>query len=93
MLKSDKRAALEKKALDQMRKTRKQIDPEVLAKFRDVIAQSNIMPETMQEPIEDYEIVDKRKTYETILKFAQLRKDNQAFMNEIFKVLGNSPKH
>lgn len=98
VMKTDKRKALEEKVLEQVRQTRKTIDPEILARFRDVIresqvADSAIQPQAAEHNGEEYELIDRRKTYETILKFAKLRQDNQAFMNEIFRVLGNSPKH
>lgn len=95
VMKTDKRKALEEKVLKQVRETRKTIDPDVLARFQAVIRESQQMdaPIERSEPSEEYELIDKRKTYETILKFAKLRQDNQAFMNEIFKVLGSSPKH
>lgn len=99
VMKTDKRKALEEKVLEQMRETRKTIDPEILARFRDVIRESQladaaIQPAQVAEHAgEEYELIDRRKTYETILKFAKLRQDNQAFMNEIFRVLGSSPKH
>ncbi|MEM6780284.1 MAG: hypothetical protein AAF569_00310 [Pseudomonadota bacterium] len=93
VLKSDKRIALEQKVLAQMRETREAIDPEVLERFRDVIAQTQMIQEPKEPEINnDFEVIDKRKMYETILKFAKLRQDNQAFMNEVLAVLGTAPK-
>jgi flagellar biosynthesis/type III secretory pathway M-ring protein FliF/YscJ len=89
--KSEKRRDLEQKLLDTLRKTRAKIDPALLEKVR-VATQAQVDMRQEQKIEEDFEPVDKRKMYETILRFVHINQGKQEFMKEVMAMLqGNSP--
>ena len=93
--KSAKRLALEENLLRQMRRTRASIDPKLLDSARAMIekADGQHAPEP-QTIVEDGMVaVDRKKVYETVLKFMTLRTASKTMQDEIAALLSKHTIH
>ena len=96
-VKSKKRKALEEKIFQQMRETRSSLDPDVLKMVQHAVQGQNADFESILRDIQvqenDYELVDKRKTYSTVLKFIGMRNFSREFMREVQSLLAQGKPH
>ncbi len=85
-VKSEKRKELERNLLKNLRDTREAIDPDLLEMVR-LATQKQVDAQQEHEIYQDFEPVDKRKMYETILRFIHLNQGKQAFMKQVMAVM------
>lgn len=88
--KSGKRVALEKAVLKQMQDARAALSPETLHKLQSAAFQ---MKEREEGAAVQVYYVDRRKTYETVLKFMTLRNFSRDFMKEVEALLSEARPH
>lgn len=85
-VKTEKRKELEQNLLQTLRDTRKTISPELLDMVR-AATQKQVEEQQGQQVYKDFEPVDKRKMYETILRFIHLNKGKQDFMKQVMAIM------